>query len=81
MGSLTATSAPDKIPVFRHSTTEDLFYKYKIRDLELYSCRDHHTAAEYPNSCRVPYKYPNSCRVPYQYPNSCRVPYNSCRVP
>ena len=61
IGSLTATSAPDKIPVFRHSTTGDLFCKYKIRDLELYSCRVLHTAAGYPNSCRVPY---NSCRVP-----------------
>ena len=65
------TNVPDKILGFRHSTFGDLFYKYQTKELELYSCRVQLTAAEYPNSCRVP-----SCRVPTaaEYPNSCRVP-------
>ena len=64
------TNVPDKILGFIHSTFGDLFYKYQTKDLELYSCRvlltdagypqlqstqlQGTTAAEYPNSCRVP---------------------------
>ena len=67
------TNVPNKIPVFRHSTTGDLFYKYQTGDLELYSCRVLHTAARYPNSCRVPEQL-QSTLIVVEYPNSYRVP-------